>query len=56
MAAEKQKEVLLQEKMAQETKIAEKQQATLWYIIAGNTLVITIAALIFVLMRRKKSK
>jgi len=56
MAAEKQKEVLLQEKVAQETKIAEKQQATLWYIIAGNTLVITIAALIFVLMRRKKSK
>ena len=48
--------MLLQEKVAQETKIAEKQQATLWYIIAGNTLVITIAALIFVLMRRKKSK
>tara|TARA_R110000782_G_C14798545_1_gene411625 strand:+ start:687 stop:2042 length:1356 start_codon:yes stop_codon:yes gene_type:complete len=54
MAAEKLKQELMQVKIAQEAKIAEKQQETLWYIIAGNTLVIMIAVLMFIVMRGKK--
>ncbi len=49
-------EKIAQAKAAQEAKIADKQQETMLYIIAGNTLVITIAIVMFILMRRKKHK
>jgi len=49
-------EKLAQVKATQEAKIANKQQATLLYIVGGNTLVIIIAALMFVFIRRKKRK
>ncbi|WP_191321806.1 TIGR03503 family protein [Colwellia sp. C1TZA3] len=45
-----------QAKAMQEAKIASEQQATLWYIVGGNSLVIIIAALMFVFIRRKKRK
>ncbi len=54
--AEKLAQALAQKKAAQEAEIADKQQKTLWYIIAGNALVITIAGLMFFFMRRKKKK
>ena len=56
MEAEKLAQALAQAKLAQEAKIADKQQETMWYIIAGNTLVITIAVVMFIVMRRKKRK
>jgi uncharacterized protein (TIGR03503 family) len=52
IAAEKRAQI----KATQEAKIANKQQATLLYIVGGNTLVIIIAALMFVFIRRKKRK
>ncbi len=54
--AEMEAEKLAQAKAAQAAAIENKQQETLWYIIAGNTLVITIAVLMFFFMQRKKSK
>jgi uncharacterized protein (TIGR03503 family) len=56
MEAEQLAQALAQAKASQEIAIADKQRETLWYIIAGNTLVITIAVLMFFFMRRKKSK
>ena len=52
--AEKLAQALAKSKAAQEAKIADKQQETLWYIVGGNTLVIVIAALMFIFIRRKK--
>jgi uncharacterized protein (TIGR03503 family) len=54
--AEKLAQARAEQKAAQEAEIADKQQKTLWYIIAGNALVITIAGLMFFFMRRKKKK
>lgn len=54
--AEKLAQALDEAKAAQEAEIADKQQETFWYIVGGNTLVITIAALMFVFMRKKKRK
>lgn len=49
-------EKLAQVKAMQEAKVANQQQATLLYIVGGNTLVIIIAALMFVFIRCKKRK
>ncbi|MFT5813572.1 MAG: hypothetical protein ACI9VT_001324 [Psychroserpens sp.] len=49
-------QALADAKAAQEAKIADKQQETLLYIVGGNTLVIIIGVLMFLFIRRKKSK
>ena len=54
--AEKLAQERAEQKAAQEAEIADKQQKTLWYIIAGNVFVIAIAGLMFFFMRRKKKK
>ncbi|MGB1262751.1 MAG: TIGR03503 family protein [Cognaticolwellia sp.] len=56
LAAQKREQALAQEKAVQAAEIAEKQQATVLYIVAGNTLVLSIAAFMFIFMRRKKYK
>ncbi|MBA6392217.1 TIGR03503 family protein [Colwellia sp. BRX10-3] len=56
MEAKKLAQALAEAKAAQEAKIADKQQKTLLYIVGGNTLVIIIAVLMFLFIRRKKSK
>jgi len=53
--AEKLAQALEDARAAQEAEIADKQQETLWYIVAGNALVIIIAALMFIFIQRKKS-
>ena len=47
---------LAQAKMAQEAEIAAKQQENILYIVGGNTIVILIAGILFLVMRRKKAK
>ena len=56
LEAEKMAQALAQAKADQAAKIAQKEKETLFYIIGGNTLVIIIAALMFVFIRRKKNK
>jgi len=55
-AAEKLAQELKQAKAKQEAEIANQQQDTILYIIVGNTLVIAIAVLLYILMRRKRNK
>lgn len=56
MAAEQLEQELAQAKMAQEAEIAAKQQENILYIVGGNTIVILIAGILFLVMRRKKAK
>lgn len=49
-------QALAQAKAEQAAKIAQKEKETLIYIVGGNTLVIVIAAVMFVFIRRKKKK
>lgn len=49
-------QALAQAKAEQAAKIAQKEKETLIYIVSGNTLVIVLAALMFVFIRRKKKK
>ena len=54
--AEKRAQLLAQSKAEQAAKIAQKEKETLIYIVGGNTLVIVLAAVMFVFIRRKKKK
>ncbi|WP_235839596.1 TIGR03503 family protein [Cognaticolwellia mytili] len=54
--AEKLKQELAQAKAVQEAEIAAKQQETMIYIVAGNMLVVLLAGILFLVMRRKKTK
>ena len=56
MTAEQLEQELAQAKMAQEAEIAAKQQENILYIVGGNTIVILIAGILFLVMRRKKAK
>ena len=56
MTAEQLEQELAQAKMAQEAEIAAKQQENILYIVGGNTIVILIAGILFLAMRRKKAK
>lgn len=56
LAAEQLAQELALAKAQLEAEVAAKQQETLLYIIGGNTLVILIAGILFLLMRRKKTK
>jgi uncharacterized protein (TIGR03503 family) len=56
LEAEKLAQALIQAKISQEKEIADKQLTTILYIVAGNTLILIIAILIFILVRRKKQK
>lgn len=56
LAAEQLAQELAQAKAQQAAEIAAKQQETLIYIIGGNTIVILIAGILFLVMRRKKTK
>lgn len=56
MATEQLEQELAQAKMAQEAEIAAKQQENILYIVGGNTIVILIAGILFLVMRRKKAK
>lgn len=56
MAAEQLEQELAQAQMAQEAEIAAKQQENILYIVGGNTIVILIAGILFLVMRRKKAK
>ena len=56
MAAEQLEQELAQAKMAQEAEIAAKQQENILYIVGGNTIVILIAGILFLVLRRKKAK
>lgn len=46
-------QALAQAKVAQEAALADKQQKTMFMIVGGNTLVIIVAALMFIFIRRK---
>jgi uncharacterized protein (TIGR03503 family) len=54
--AEQLKQELAQAKAAQEAEIAAKKQETIIYIIVGNTVVVLLAGILFLVMRRKKTK
>jgi uncharacterized protein (TIGR03503 family) len=56
MAAKQLAEELAQAEMAQKAEIEAKQQETILYIVGGNTIVVLIAGILFLLMRRKKVK
>jgi uncharacterized protein (TIGR03503 family) len=53
MLAEQKAQASAQLKMEQAAKIAAKQQETLLYIVGGNIIVILIAGILFLVMRRK---
>ena len=56
LAAEQRAEELIQAKAAQKAEIDAKQQETILYIVGGNTIVVLIAGILFLVMRRKKAK